>query len=417
MILIKRTLFILVITLPLLCNSQKENNKFKKATGAEDRAYAIKLMQKIVDPVLYAINKESLDKDLPRKPWEATRKADIRLTTIQAFGRSLSGLSPWLSLGEDDTKEGKLRKKYIELSRIGLIHATDPNSNDYMFSEETKTYERIVHNAYFAYPLLIAPEQLWDPLTPEQKANVIAALKTHREFKPFNNNWLLFASLIEATIWKLTGECDNEKLKVGVDKHMEWYIGDGMYGDGAQFHWDYYNSFVIQPLLLEILKVCKEKNSPLKELYPTVLGRAKRYAEIQEHLISPEGTFPIIGRSSVYRIAAFQHLGYIAYRKELPRTLEPGSTRAALIAVTKRLMDAPGTFDSDGWLNIGVVGEQINAADVYSYTGALYMCTMGLTQLGLPGDDPFWTDPAGKWFQQKVWSGADIHSQHEYYGK
>ncbi|MEB8344741.1 DUF2264 domain-containing protein [Flavobacteriaceae bacterium KMM 6898] len=415
--LFKTTFYISNLILLVACSVQKRSDTTNVTTGTEDRSYSIALMQKIVDPVLYAINKESLDKDLPRKPWEITRKADIRLTTIQAFGRTLSGLSPWLSLGIDTTEEGKLRAKYIELSRTGLIHATDPNSPDYMFSDETKTYERIVHNAYFAYPLLIAPEQLWNPLTPIQKENVIAALKTHREFEPFNNNWLLFASLIEATIWKLTGECEIDKLKIGIDKHMEWYVGDGMYGDGPQFHWDYYNSFVIQPLLLEVLKVCIEKNHPLKDLYPTVLGRAKRYAEIQEHLISPKGTYPIIGRSSVYRIASFQHLGYMAYRKELPKALEPGATRAALIAVTKRLMDFPNTFDDNGWLNIGVVGEQISAADVYSYTGSLYMCTMGLTQLGLPASDAFWTEPAGKWFQQKVWSGDEIPSQHEYYGK
>ena len=414
---IKNTFFFSILIVSVICSAQEKVDLNKITSGAEDRAYSIKLMQKIVDPVLFAINKETLDKDLPRKPWEKTRKADIRLTTIQAFGRSLSGLSPWLSLGEDNSDEGKLRKKYIKMARTGLINATDPSSPDFMFSDETKTYERIVHNAYFAYPLLIAPKQLWDPLSKKQKENVISALKTHREFKPFNNNWLLFASVIEATIWKLTGACDYEKIKVGVDKHMDWYLGDGVYGDGSQFHWDYYNSFVIQPLLLETLKVCKEKNDSLQEFYSIAMGRAKRYAEIQEHLISPEGTYPVIGRSSVYRIASFQHLGYIAYQKELPKILKPGSTRAALMAVTKRLMDAPGTFDKEGWLNIGVVGEQISAADVYSYTGALYMCTMGLTQLGLPADDPFWTDKASKWFQQRVWSGEQINSQHEYYGK
>ena len=25
---------------------------------------------------------------------------------------------------------------------------------------------------------------------------------------------------------------------------QQWYKGDGVYGDGAMFHWDYYNSFV-----------------------------------------------------------------------------------------------------------------------------------------------------------------------------
>ncbi|MCG8502926.1 MAG: DUF2264 domain-containing protein, partial [Firmicutes bacterium] len=232
-------------------------------------------MQKIVDPVLFAVNNHEFKIKFPLRDWEINNdRCDSRTTYIQAVGRSLSGLAPWLSLGADDTKEGKLRAKYIQLSLNALINITDPNSADYLFDKETETYERVIHNAYLAYPLLIAPKQLWEPLSEQQKNNVINALKTHRNYKPFENNWLLFASINEAALWKLTGECDMEKLKYGVDKMMGWYVGDGIYGDGAQFHWDYYNSYVIQPLLLEILKVCDEKNHELKELLPTVQGRA-----------------------------------------------------------------------------------------------------------------------------------------------
>ena len=74
-------------------------------------------------------------------------------------------------------------------------------------------------------------------------------------------------------------------------------------------------------------------------------------------------------------------------------------------------MNAPGTFDSRGWLNAGIVGDQPNARDYYNYTGALYMCVMGLTHLGLPPEDPFWTAPAARWTQQKIWAGEHIPDQ------
>lgn len=35
----------------------------------------------------------------------------------------------------------------------------------------------------------------------------------------------------------------------------EWYKGDGWYGDGPDFHFDYYNSFVIQPMIIQVLDV------------------------------------------------------------------------------------------------------------------------------------------------------------------
>ena len=89
-------------------------------------------------------------------------------------------------------------------------------------------------------------------------------------------------------------------------------MGDGTYGDGAEYHWDYYNSYVIQPMLLEVLRVCVEKKNPLGDLRPKVLARARRYALVQERLISPEGTFPVIGRSSAYRFGACNCSGTLA---------------------------------------------------------------------------------------------------------
>ncbi len=53
-------------------------------------------------------------------------------------------------------------------------------------------------------------------------------------------------------------------------------------------------------------------------------------------MISPEGTYPIIGRSVAYRFGAFQALSQVALRKELPLYIAPGQVRCALTAVMKR---------------------------------------------------------------------------------
>jgi len=43
-------------------------------------------------------------------------------------------------------------------------------------------------------------------------------------------------------------------MRVGsaISHHQQWYRCDGIYGDGPEFHCDYYNSFVIQPMLVDI---------------------------------------------------------------------------------------------------------------------------------------------------------------------
>jgi hypothetical protein len=94
------------------------------------------------------------------------------------------------------------------------------------------------------------------------------------------------------------------RVDYALRQHEQWYKGDGAYSDGPDFHWDYYNSFVIHPLLLAILAACKEETAAWQELVPAVTRRAQRYAAVQERLIGPDGSFPAIGRSLAYRCGA-----------------------------------------------------------------------------------------------------------------
>ena len=302
--------------------------------------------------------------------------------------------------------------EFIQLSVKAIANGTDPKSPDYLnFKQQGQP---LVDAAFLAHGLVRAPKQLWARLTPEQQTNVVAALKLTRATKPGESNWLLFSAMVEAALWQFTGECQMKPIEYAVQRHMEWYKGDGTYGDGAEYHWDHYNSFVIQPMLLEVLRVCRDQKHPLGELNPKVLARAKRYAEVQERMISPEGTFPVIGRSSAYRFGALQHLATMALLHELPPDVKPAAVRGALTAVIRRMMEAPGTFDEKGWLKVGAVGHQPAIREGYIATGSLYLCLAGLAHLGLPADDPFWTAPGEAWTQQRIWSGQDVPADHAY---
>lgn len=376
-------------------------------TGTADREYAVKTLDRIARPVIQSLAEGKLNEKLPLGPGEDSRKP---YTYLEAFGRTLSGIAPWLALGPDATAEGKLRAKYIELSRKALVNATDPKSPDFM--NFTTGGQPLVDAAFLSLGLLRAPDQLWTPLTAEQKANVITALKSTRAIKPGENNWLLFTALVESAIWQFAGECEMADIEKAISRHEDWYVGDGTYGDGPNYHWDYYNSFVIQPALIEVLKVCKAKGSPLGEKLPVILTRAQRYAEVQERLISPEGTFPVVGRSSAYRFGAFQTLSVIALRHELPKSVEPAAVRGGLNAVVRRMIEAPGTFDAQGWLRVGVAGYQPAVKESYISTGSLYLCLNGLLHLGLPANDPLWSDSPKPWTQKRLWSGENVPSDH-----
>ena len=167
--------------------------------------------------------------------------------------------------------------------------------------------------------------------------------------------------------------------------------GDGVYGDGPPFHWDYYNSFVIQPMLLDVLAVCGDKREAWRAMRAPVAARARRYAAIQERLVAPDGSFPPVGRSIAYRCGAFQLLAQMALRRELPDDVPPAQARAALDAVIRRTLDAPDTFDAEGWLRIGLCGHQPGIGERYISTGSLYLAATAFLPLGLPADDAFWT--------------------------
>lgn len=403
--------------------------------GAADRAFLVETMTRIAGPVLEAGAEGRLQEAMPVREWEKDR---VDTAALEALARTLAGLAPWIELGGDETPEGKLRAGYGEMARRALVQATTPGGPGALSFGIAKQADpqALVEAAYIAQALLRAPKTLWEPLTDEEKANVAAALKSSRKLepgdntklrffrqfvrplvrclkssrklKPGDNNWQLFPSIVEAALWKYTGDVRDDRLTKGVTKHQEWYAGDGTYGDGAEFHWDYYNSYVIHPMLLDVLDVCREKQHLLAAFHDEQLRRARRYAVVLERLISPEGTFPVIGRSSTYRFAALQGLSDIILRKQLPDVIDPGGARAGINAVVRRMTEAPGTFDQNGWLEVGAVGYQPSMRDGYNNTGSLYLCLTGMLHLGLPPEDPFWTAPAGPWTQQKIWSGQEV---------
>jgi hypothetical protein len=201
------------------------------------------------------------------------------------------------------------------------------------------------------------------------------------------------------------------RIDYALRQHQQWYKGDGLYGDGPEFHWDYYNSFVIQPMMLNVLD-CVRSSHRWESLRPAIEARAVRYAAIQERLIGPEGTFPAIGRSLAYRYGAFHHLAEMSLRRQLPEGVYPAQVRCALTSVMTRMNSAAGTFDNKGWLTIGFAGHQPSIGETYISTGSLYLCSVAWLPLGLPSGDEFWSAQAEPWTQRKVWTGTDIKTDH-----
>ncbi|MCM3127102.1 MULTISPECIES: DUF2264 domain-containing protein [unclassified Paenibacillus] len=369
-----------------------------------DRKYWVDTLVRIVRPVLYSLSERRLKMDMPVEARVGDRSD---YTYLEALGRTLAGIAPWLEHGPRTGEEGEIRAQMAELARRAMDMATDPASPDYM--NFTIGGQPVVDAAFLANAVLRAPSVLYAQLDEKVKRNLISALRATRIIRPVFSNWLLFSAMIETALFRMGVEdWDRMRVDYALRQHEQWYKGDGAYGDGPAFHWDYYNSYVIQPMQVEILDAVGDQYGDWAELRAKVFTRAERYAAVLERFISPEGTFPPIGRSLAYRFGAFQHLSLMALREELPEELEPAQVRCALTAVIKRQVQMPGTFDDSGWLRIGFAGSQPDIGEAYISTGSLYLCTTVFLPLGLSPDTAFWQGQA-EWTALKAWSGGTVH--------
>lgn len=379
------------------------------APTGDARAYWLEITRRLATPVLEAMAQRRLKATMPIEAADPAERAPF--VHLEVLSRLLAGIAPWLELSLDPaTPEGRLRAHFAELARASIDAATDPRSPDFVNFAIGK--QPVVDAAFLAQAMLRAPTELWKKLEPQVQANVIAGLEATRPIQPGENNWQLFAAMVEVALQRFGRKRVDVRLVEPLAKIAKWYVGDGMYGDGPEFHWDYYNAFVIQPMLVETLDVVGDERPEWHALRDKALARLTRFAAIEERLIAPDGTYPIIGRSIAYRCGAFQGLALAALRHRLPVEVKPGQARQALTAVIRRTLEAPGTFDVCGWLQIGVGGHQPTLGEHYISTGSLYLCSVALLPLGLPASDPFWSDPSLETTWERVWSGKDLPADH-----
>jgi len=301
----------------------------KKASAMTDRQIWIMYMDKIAQPVLKNLAEDKLKANMPIVLSKRIDNPEHRknVAYLEAFARTLSGISPWLN-GEGGTNEEiALRNQYRNWSLKAIANSVNPKANDYM---QWTGGQPLVDASFFALALVRCP-WLWANLDSTIKKNVVTALLSSRQTIPAYSNWILFSGMIEAFFCKYGYEYDPVRIEYGIREFANhWYIGDGMFSDGMQFHLDYYNSYVIQPYLINIMDAVKEHTKSYDWFAPKLNKITQRYAEIQERLINTDGSFPVTGRSIVYRAAAFHHLSDMALHKTIACLFETGASTMCL---------------------------------------------------------------------------------------
>lgn len=388
----------------------------KKPQMQSDRQYWCSLAYRIAQPVLENMAKGELQKNMQTEFSPSFDNRNRKVLYMECFGRLMAGIAPWLALPDDDTAEGLQRKQLREWALQAYRNAVDTNNPDYLCWGIGG--QNLVDAAYIAESFLRAYDTLWMPLDNQTKQRYLTEFRKLRKIDPPYTNWLLFSSTIESFMAKAKGEYDQYRVNSACRKMEEWYVGDGWYADGPSFSFDYYSSYVFHPMYLETLQamIDAKANTRLdyQKYYNRALKRCQKYAIVLERFISPDGTFPVFGRSIPYRLAAMQPLALMAWYQTLPKELPNGQVRAALTKVMHRMFDSQQNFNEGGFLTIGFCGNQPNIADWYTNNGSLYMTTLAFMPLGLPANHPFWTDAAQPWTQVKAWNGEAFPKDHHW---
>ena len=217
-----------------------------------DRDYWTSLAYNMAAPVLSNMAEGTLQKNMLVEVSPNWDGRDIKVTYMEAFGRLMAGIAPWLSLPDDDTPECTQRKQLRQWALASYRNAVDPDSPDCLLWSGQG--QALVDAAYVAESFLRAYDALWVPLDGITKQRYIEAFKGLRRIDPPYTNWLLFSSTIESFLAKTGAECDEYRVNSAIRKVEEWYTGDGWYADGPVFAFDYYSSYVFHPMYLETLQ-------------------------------------------------------------------------------------------------------------------------------------------------------------------
>ena len=196
------------------------------APSESDRQYWVRTLSRIADPVLANLAAGTLKRNMPVECVTGNIEDRRKYSHLEAIGRLLSGIAPWLDVPLEPGPERDLQQRYAGLARQAIHNASDPSSPDFLNFHEGS--QPLVDCGFLAQAILRAPNELWTKLDSATRKNLAAALISSRVITPGQNNWLLFAATVEAALAFMGERFDGMRIDYAVRAHQQWYVGDGL---------------------------------------------------------------------------------------------------------------------------------------------------------------------------------------------
>ncbi len=211
----KGLLFFIGITC-LLINPHAQG---KAPVPGNDRKVWLFYLDKMARPVLSNLAAGKLKEKMPQVLSAKTDNKESRTQVmyLEAFGRVLCGIAPWLNADEGAADETAMRNQYRQWAVQALANAVNPASKDYL---RWNGGQPLVDASFLALALIRCP-WLWNHTDSSVRAQLVTAFKTTRSTVPVFSNWILFSGMIEAFFCKYGMEYDPVRIEYGIRQFAE----------------------------------------------------------------------------------------------------------------------------------------------------------------------------------------------------
>ena len=298
---------------------------------------------------------------------------------IESFSRPLWGLAPYYACKKEQKDDS-----FAKIYREGFSNGTNPSSSEY-WGEISDFDQTIVEMAAMGLCLIIAPDTFFFGLSETEQNNLAKWLYEINFHKTGNNNWRLFAVMVNCGLKNVGKQYSSETIENAMAEIDKWYLGDGWYSDGAVDRCDYYTAFAIHFYSLIYAKFIEntepDKSNTLKE-------RAGKFAKSYIHYFSFDGEAVPYGRSLVYRFAQVSFWSALLWADCSPFSV--GVVKGIINRNLKYWLNSP-IFDESGILTIGYKFPNLLMSDDYNAPGSPYWAMKAFLFLALPENHEFYS--------------------------
>ncbi|WP_137290727.1 DUF2264 domain-containing protein [Natronorubrum halophilum] len=296
---------------------------------------------------------------------------------LEGFARPLWGIVP-LSVHSDFD--------HWSILRTGLVNGTDPTHEEYWGTADDYS-QKHVEMAAIGLALALTPENVWKPLSRNEREQLVTWLNQINEAELYDCNWLFFRVMVNLGLRSVGARHDWEFTQRSLDRLDSFYLSDGWYTDGPrddQSPIDYYLPWAMHFYGLIYATLIGDEDPERAEAFRT---RAEKFATHHIHWFDESGRAIPFGRSLTYRFAQASFWGGLAFAGVNPL---PWGVIRGLWARNIRWWLRQPIFTDGGLLSVGYRYPTIKVSETYNSPNSPYWAMKAFFPLALEPNHPFW---------------------------